>query len=58
MAPPLAGFLIEHGRLGPWAWVSAAAALLGLVAGRFGSAQARPRPVAPAAGAAPDPREG
>jgi MFS family permease len=41
VAPPLAGFLIEHGQLGPWAWVSAAAALLGLIAARWGSAQVR-----------------
>ncbi|MFO0573671.1 MAG: MFS transporter [Polyangia bacterium] len=57
VAPPLAGFLIEHGRLGPWAWVSAAAALLGLVAARWGSAQVRPRPAAAAAGITPGPRD-
>lgn len=56
VAPPLAGFLIEHGQLGPWAWVSAAAALLGLAVARWGSAQVRPHSVAPAAGA-PGPRD-
>jgi MFS family permease len=31
-APPIAGFLIGTGHLGPWAWVAAAAALCGLIA--------------------------
>ena len=52
VAPPLAGFLIERGQLGPWAWVSASAALAGLLAARWGSAQARAQRAAKAAAAA------
>jgi MFS family permease len=46
-APPLGGWLIGIGRLGPWAFVAAGAAALGLVARRWGSARAHA--VAPAA---------
>jgi MFS family permease len=37
LAPPLAGWLITHELLGPWAWVAAAIGALGLLLARSGS---------------------
>jgi DHA1 family tetracycline resistance protein-like MFS transporter len=39
-APALAGLFIQQGWLGPWAWVGAAAAALGLAGVRWGSGRA------------------
>jgi MFS family permease len=39
-APPLGGWLIGSGHLGPWAFVAAVASLLGLLAAPWGSARA------------------
>jgi len=38
-APPLAGYLIGSGFLGPWAWVAGALALVGAIARRWGSSR-------------------
>jgi MFS family permease len=40
VAPPLGGWLIGHGHLGPWAFVAALAAGLGLLAAPWGSSRA------------------
>jgi MFS transporter, DHA1 family, tetracycline resistance protein len=40
LAPPLGGWLIGGGHLGPWAFVAATAAAFGLVAAPWGSARA------------------
>jgi MFS family permease len=40
LAPPLGGWLIGAGHLGPWAFVAATAAAFGLVAAPWGSARA------------------
>ncbi len=42
IAPPIGGWLIGHGALGPWAVVAAAASAGGLVAVRWGSGKAEP----------------
>lgn len=52
LAPALGGLLIQRGLLGPWAWVGALAALMGLLLARWGSAHGRP-PAAPEHAAAP-----
>lgn len=54
LAPALGGLLIERGLLGPWAWVGALAALMGLLLARWGSAHGRPPP-APETAPAPAP---
>jgi MFS family permease len=38
VAPPLAGFLIDHGQLGPWAWMAGTFAAFGLLLAPRGSA--------------------
>ena len=40
LAPPLGGWLIGAGHLGPWAFVAATAAAFGVVAAPWGSARA------------------
>ncbi len=47
MAPALGGLLLEHDRLGAWAWTSGVATTLGLVAVRWGSGLVRARTSAP-----------
>lgn len=50
VAPMLAGLLIDHRLLGPWAWAAAAAALVGIGLARWGSSRARAVQSEPAAG--------
>lgn len=45
-APALGGFFLGHGRLGAWAFSSGVASILGLLAVRWGSGRAAPRPTA------------
>lgn len=54
LGPALGGLLIQRGLLGPWAWVGALAALMGLLLARWGSAHGRPAP-APDAASVPAP---
>lgn len=52
LGPAIGGLLIERKLLGPWAWIGAVAALMGILLARWGSAHGRPPPSPETASAA------